>query len=68
MQLKLDKTIVLVAATKALLVLDKDNEIYAEDTLQEIVDVLSGRNSEFIQSIELDPYEYSLIEPFLENV
>jgi hypothetical protein len=68
MQLKLDKTTVLVAATKALLVLDKDNEIYAEDTLQEIVDVLSGRNSEFIQSIGLDSYEYGLIEPFLEEI
>jgi hypothetical protein len=68
MPIKLDKTVVLVAATKALLVLDKDNEIYAEDTLQEIVDVLSGKKSEFIQSIGLDSYEYSLIEPFLEVI
>lgn len=68
MEIKLDKTVLLVAATKALAKLDNDYDIYAENTLQEIVDLLSSKNSKFIQSVSLDSYEYSLIEPFLEDI
>lgn len=68
MKLKLDKTVVLVAATKALTQHYVDTDNFTEDTLQKVVDVLSSKNSRFIQSVVLDEYEYELIEPFLEDV
>lgn len=69
MQIKLDKTVLLVAATKALSEIKKQNDPpMIECDLQEIVDLLSSKNSKFIQSVSLDSYEYSLIEPFLEDI
>jgi len=68
MLLKLDKTVVLVAATKALTQHYADTDNFTEETLQQIVDVLSSKNSKFIQSVFLDEYEYELIEKFLEDV
>lgn len=66
MQLNLDKTVVLVAATRALADLPVG---YEAEQLQTMVDILSSEQSKFIrQTIGLDDYEYSLIECYLEEV
>ena len=65
MQIKLDKTVVLVAATRALSVAKWGREIA---DLQRIVDILSTENSRFIQSVVLDEYEYELIEVYLQEI
>ena len=65
MQFKLDKTTVLVAATKALQygVLESD-----EDTVLGIVDLLSGKSAKYIQSVSLSEWEYELISDYLEEL
>lgn len=67
MQLKLDKTIVLVAAIKALQEVSNWTP-EAESVIQRIVDVLTYRKSVYIRSVILSAYEYDILEAFLEEV
>lgn len=63
MQYTLDKTVVLVAATKAM----KFNYCYDWE-IQRIVDTLSKPQANLITSVSLDAYIYELIEQYLEEV
>lgn len=76
MLLKLDKTVVLVAATKLLQQIEsgsvtfwsvKDQYQY-ESKLNKWVDIYSNEKSKFIQSVLLDEDDYEMIESFLEDV
>ena len=67
MQFKIDKTVVLVAATKAL----KEGNLshWGEcEVVQCIFDTLSHSKASFIQSVTLDDYEYQTLLPFMEEV
>lgn len=66
MQTKLDKTVVLVAATRALT--KSSLELYELTTMQRIVDILSSEKAGHIQSVILTDYEYELLEHYLEGV
>lgn len=68
MQFKLDKTAVLVAATKALQSGTLEGGDYDVETVQGIVDLLSGKSAKYIQSVLLSEWEYELISDFLEDV
>jgi hypothetical protein len=63
MQYTLDKTVVLVAATKAM----KFNHWYDLE-VQRVVDILSKPQANLITSVSLDDYIYELIEQYLEEV
>lgn len=71
MQIKIDKTILLVAATKALAKIERGGGLFDEDDvskLQRIVDILSNDKSRFILSLSVSDYEHELVEEFLEDV
>lgn len=72
MQLLLDKTVALVAATRALVqeesLPENLKDVHAIDCLQCIVDVLSSKKSKFLLHIYLNHREYELIEQYLEEV
>lgn len=67
MFIKLDKTLVLVAATRSLQEVSNWTP-EAESAIQRIVDVLAYSKSVHIQSVILSDYEYDLLEAFLEDV
>lgn len=66
MNIKVDKTVLLVAVTKAL----QSNEDWDETyTLNRIVNILTSKSSRFIhESVSLDEYEWELVENYLEEV
>ena len=68
MQFKLDKTTVLVAATKALQSVELERGECDEDMVQSIVDLLSGKSAKYIQSVSLSEWEYELISEYLEEL
>lgn len=68
MQFKLDKTTVLVAATKALQSGVLESGECDEDMVQGIVDLLSAKSAKYIQSVSLSEWEYELISDYLEEL
>jgi hypothetical protein len=68
MEIKLDKTVLLVAVTKAITSGEFNNEEYELDNLQLLEDILKSKQSKFIQSVTINEYEFSLVESYLEEM
>jgi hypothetical protein len=68
MDIKIDKTVLLAATIKALSDKVCEPTDYEAESLQLIKDILMSKQEEFIQSVTISEYEFSLVQSYLEAV